>query len=122
MKFWMTTLILNLLMPVITMGIGILYLKKPSKNINWEYGYRTQLSMKSQETWDFAQRYFGKICWRWGVGVMLFTLIAMLLVMGRGQRIIGIVGTVLGTLEGFVMIYLLLPTEMALQKKFDTAE
>ena len=122
MKFWMTTLILNLLMPVITMAIGILYLKKPSKNINWEYGYRTQLSMKNQETWDFAQRYFGKICWRWGVGVMLFILLTMLLVLGRSQRIIGIVGTVLGTLEGFVMIYLLLPTEMALQKKFDMVE
>lgn len=29
----------------------------PPKKINWFYGYRTVASMKSQERWEFAQRY-----------------------------------------------------------------
>ncbi|RWX00066.1 SdpI family protein [Flavobacterium cerinum] len=29
----------------------------PPKEINYLYGYRTRRSMKSKESWDFAQRY-----------------------------------------------------------------
>jgi len=34
---------------------GTFLLKKPPKNINPIYGYRTKLSMKSQSNWDLAQ-------------------------------------------------------------------
>jgi uncharacterized membrane protein len=32
----------------------------PPKNINGLYGYRSSFSMKSQEIWDYAQKYAGK--------------------------------------------------------------
>lgn len=34
--------------------------KFPPKKINWYYGYRTQRSMKNQNTWDEAQEYSTK--------------------------------------------------------------
>lgn len=37
-------------------GAAIMYIFPPKK-INWFYGYRTVASMKSQERWEFAQRY-----------------------------------------------------------------
>jgi uncharacterized membrane protein len=33
----------------------------PPKKISGIFGYRTDRSMRSQEAWDFAQRYSGKI-------------------------------------------------------------
>jgi uncharacterized membrane protein len=107
---------------MIMLVAGILYLKKPFPNINWMHGYRTQRSMKNQETWEFAQRYFGSTCFRWGAGIVLLTLILMISVLGRSEKIVGMVGTVIGTAQGFVMIYLLTPTERALEKKFNMSD
>ncbi len=122
MKFWISTLVLNLQIPMIMLLVGIRYLKNPAKNINWMHGYRTKRSMKSQETWEFAQRHFGSVCCRWGVGFILLILAAMFSVLGESEKLIGIVGTVLGTAEGMIMIYLLIPTEMALKRKFNMSD
>ena len=41
--------------------IGIVFWTCPPKKINEFYGYRTTRSRKSQEAWDFAQRYSAKM-------------------------------------------------------------
>ena len=41
--------------------VGIVFWKYPPKKINGLYGYRTTRSRKSQEAWDFAQRYSAKL-------------------------------------------------------------
>ena len=38
---------------------GLLFRKTP-KEINYVYGYRTKRSMMNEETWRFANQYFGK--------------------------------------------------------------
>ena len=50
------TLICILLGVVFLIGAQIT-LRHPPKKINSLYGYRTKNSMKSQQHWDFAQRY-----------------------------------------------------------------
>lgn len=119
MRFWVTTLIFNLLIPVVILIIGILYIKKPVERISWTRGYRTERSMKNQETWEFAQKHFGNVCYRLGSGFTILTLILMLSFFGQNQKNIGILGNVLGTVEGFMMFYVLIPTERALRKKYD---
>ena len=52
---------------------GIILYVFPPKKINGLYGYRTQTSMQSQQKWDFAQTYSGKIMILTG---LIFTLIA----------------------------------------------
>lgn len=118
MGIWMATLLLNLLIPIVIWIIGILYLKRPSKSINWMHGYRTQKSMKNQETWEYAQRHFGGVCCRWGIGFATVVLLLMILVIGKSEKIIGTIGSAIGTSEGFLMAYILVPTERALKKKF----
>ena len=39
---------------------GYIQHRFPPKKINHLYGYRTSASMKSQESWDFAQQYSAK--------------------------------------------------------------
>lgn len=45
---------------IISILAGIILLKKPPKRINFLYGYRTNKSMRNQQSWDFAQMYSGK--------------------------------------------------------------
>jgi uncharacterized membrane protein len=53
-----------ILIPIIVSPIfiiaGLLLWLKPPKKINHIYGYRTSISMKSQEAWDYAQVLSGK--------------------------------------------------------------
>ena len=41
--------------------VGVVFWMYPPKKINEFYGYRTTRSRKSQEAWDFAQRYSAKL-------------------------------------------------------------
>ena len=63
---WVSLLVVNLLIPAVMIGFGRMMEKKPPKKVNGFYGYRTSRSMKNQDTWDFAQRYMGKVWWKWG--------------------------------------------------------
>jgi len=49
--------IIPILTGFIFSAAGLIMFKYPPKIINSLYGYRTLISMKSQERWDFAQRY-----------------------------------------------------------------
>lgn len=61
MGFWIYMMVMNLLIPLIMIVFGMRFIKKPPEKINYIYGYRTSMSMKNQETWDFAHRYCGKL-------------------------------------------------------------
>ena len=47
--------------PLIFLVVGVVFWMYPPKKINEFYGYRTTRSRKSQEAWDFAQRYSAKL-------------------------------------------------------------
>lgn len=59
MGFWIYSLAMVLLIPLIMIVLGFIYGKYPPKKINHISGYRTTMSMKNQDTWDFANRYMG---------------------------------------------------------------
>ena len=74
---------------------GYIQYRFPPKKINHFYGYRTASSMKSQESWDFAQRFsaekmmrmssyiitLGLLSWLfdieqfWGIGIALMIIV-----------------------------------------------
>ena len=47
--------------PLIILVVGIVFWMYPPRKINEFYGYRTTRSRKSQEAWDFAQKYSAKL-------------------------------------------------------------
>ena len=85
----------------------------PPRKINSLYGYRTTASMRSQQNWDFAQRYSVNRT----IEAALFlaiagTIVEMVGLMGQAKTITGLV------LLLFVPLYLIVSTERALKKKF----
>lgn len=118
MKFWITVLLSDLPTPIIISIIGILYTRKPAQQINWLHGYRTERSMKNQETWEFAQHYFGKVCRYCGIGFTLITFLLLFSAWGQPQDVVTTLGNILAAADCFIMLGLFFPTERALKKKY----
>lgn len=51
----------------------------PPKKINHLYGYRTTASMKSQESWDFAQQYSAKKMMQIGIYITALGLLTWII-------------------------------------------
>ncbi len=118
MYFWFFMLVMNLLIPVTMTVAGRLFMHKPPKNINNVYGYRTSRSTRSIEAWRFAHLYFGRIWYRWGLVLLLVSILVMIIIVGRDIETVGTAGGILCMLQCLVMILPIIPTERALKRKF----
>lgn len=119
MGFWIFMLAMNLLFPLIMIVMGRYFMKKSPKEINYIFGYRTNMSMKNKDTWDFAHNYFGKLWFHLGWLLIPISVIPMLFVIGKGEDIIGTVGMVVMVIDLILLIAPIFPTERALKKIFD---
>jgi uncharacterized membrane protein len=59
---------------LIFMVMGYIMRKKPPKEINGLYGYRTPRAMKNQKIWDYAQVYSAKVMMKYGGYFLLLCL------------------------------------------------
>ena len=119
MGFWIFMLVMVLLFPAIMMVMGRYFMKRSPQEINCLFGYRTTMSMKNKETWDFAHRYFGKQWFYLGLILVPVTVIPMLFVIGSSEETIGTVGCVLCMVALVILMLPILFTERALKKNFD---
>lgn len=119
MGIWFLMFGCNLLFPAIMLIAGRLFMVKPPKEINCIVGYRTEMSMKNENTWLFAHHYAGKLWWKWGKLVLPIAIIPMLFVIGEHEDIIAAVGCVVMCLQMVPLIGVIPPTEKALRKTFD---
>lgn len=119
MGFWAFMLVMDLLIPLIMLGFGVSFSKGAPGEVNSVFGYRTAMSMKNRDTWEFAHRYCGKI-WRICGAVLLpVAVVPMLFVMGREVDAVGTVGGVVCTVQLVFLVGSIFPTERALKKNFD---
>ena len=120
MGFWIFMLIMDLLIPCTMIGFGAGFLKSGGpKEINGVFGYRTTMSMKNRETWEFAHNYCGKL-WRFSGLVMLPVSIAsMFFVLGKESDVIGKFGGAVLAVQLAFLLLSIIPTEKALRKNFD---
>lgn len=119
MGFWLYMLMMDVLIPFIMIGFGKYFMKKAPKNINMIFGYRTSMSMKNKDTWEFAHKYCGKIWYIGGLVTLPITIIGMLLVIGKDVEAVGAVGTIIMGVQLIVLVGSIVPTEVALRKNFD---
>lgn len=103
------------LLPAVMIAFGGLWQRRPPKEINDVYGYRTAMSMKSQETWHFAHRYCGRI-WLWSGWAVLLPSAAVLFVYRTDAALA--VGWIV-CVQVVVMLLAIPPTEIALRRHFD---
>ena len=118
MQYWLLMFFFNLIVPIIMIIAGILNLKRPPETVNWIRGYRTRRSMKSQETWKYAHRYSGRLWCGCGVVLLFLTILVMAWLYGKPRRQASVIGGIFCVLQCLVMAFSILPTEMALKRKF----
>ncbi|MCI9449116.1 MAG: SdpI family protein [Clostridiales bacterium] len=119
MAFRTFMLIMDLLIPLAMIYSGHRFEKNPPKEINATSGYRTNMSMKNQETWKFAHKYFGKL-WKVCGWIILPISVAVMLFAFRKDIInIGIIGGVVCSVQIVVIICTMILTEIALRKNFN---
>ena len=119
MGFWIFMLFVDLLIPLTMVGFGKRFMTKPPKKINSIYGYRTTMSMKNKDTWEFAHQYCGKVWFRCGWICIPFSVIPLIFVINNGMDTIGTVGEIVCAVQLVPLIGSIFLTESALKKTFD---
>lgn len=119
MNFWIFMLLMNLLIPVAMIVFGKIFLTNPPKDINCVYGYRTRMSSKNKDTWEFAHHYCGRLWYRWGWILLLLTIIPMLFVLKKEKDAVATMSSIICFLQLIPMLGVIPPTEKALKKTFD---
>ena len=118
MGFWIFMLLMNVLLPLCMIGFGKLFLISSPGEINEYWGDRTARSKKNQETWEFAQRYFGQVWWRAGWIMLPLSVLLMLPTLGKSVSVVGIWGGIEALLGCGAMVLTILPVERALKRNF----
>lgn len=118
MKFWIFMFCCNLVVPCIMLAYGAFYLRCAAEKINWERGYRSKRSVKSQEAWNFANRYSGKLWCGCGAVLLCLTVLAMIWLYGTRESQSTVIGGIICIAQCLVMLLSIFPTEMALKRKF----
>ena len=80
-------LIVVLLIPFTMLFFGWLLFRRTSKEINYVYGYRTKRSMRNEETWKFANQYFGKLWYLCGLLSVPLSVMAIALVLVKQKGV-----------------------------------
>ncbi len=95
MGFWIFMLVSDLLIPLTIIGFGKYFIKNAPKEINGIFGYRTAMSMKNRDTWEFAHYYCGKIWFFSGLIMFFLSFIAMVFIIGKDVNYVGTYGGIL---------------------------
>ncbi len=112
-------LIVDLLVPLTMIFFGTRFEKNAPKEINATFGYRTTMSMKNKETWQFAHEYIGKLWKICGWLVLLISVVVMFFLYGKGIVVVSMIGGLICIIQIVIMICTMIPTEIALKKNFD---
>ncbi|MCE2613793.1 SdpI family protein [Flavobacteriaceae bacterium D16] len=107
-------LLIGVLSPsLIVILAGLIWQQFPPKKINHLYGYRTQRSMKNQQTWDYANRIGPVMFIKTGSYLLLIGVLAYWLSEPTGAIWISGVTMVVGLIAGVIAC------ERKLEKRFD---
>ena len=119
MVFSIFMLIMVLLIPLTMLFFGWLLFRRTPKEVIYVYGYRTKRSMMNEETWRFANQYFGKVWYLCGLISVPLSVIATALVFGKGTETVGMIGGIITMLQMIPLVGAIISTESALKKNFD---
>ena len=118
MGFWLSMLAVDLLIPAVMIFLGRRFLTKPPKKINSLHGYRTDRSMRDQQSWDFAQAYCGGL-WKKTGKLLLLSAAPMALTIGCDADAVAAWGAGITVAQVIVMLLTIIPVERALKRNFD---
>lgn len=117
--FWIFMMIINLLIPVTMIVFAKGFRKMQPGNINSIYGYRTNRSMKNEDTWVFAHRCCGRLWTIFGRVTLVSTIILMMPLLGKSIELVGKLGGIICAMQLVILISSVYITEKELKKTFD---
>ena len=100
---------------VLIMGLGMYFF--PPKKINSFVGYRSNKSMKDQESWDYAQKMSGFISVILGFVMLISTIIAYTILKQQGKFGFYSTNIILLIQLGALLLGTLLPMEILLTRR-----
>lgn len=112
-------LLCNILIPLIMIIFGSFFEKNPPKKINGIYGYRTTMSMKNSETWEFAHKYCGRLWKRIGYITIIISIILTLISFNLNENVQGGMIGLLVMVQTVILVVSIFPVEKELKKNFD---
>jgi uncharacterized membrane protein len=104
---------ISVLVGAIFSFVGFITYKLPPKKMNHLYGYRTPLSMQSQEHWDYAQRISAKKMIQIGLFLLILGLLSLFFTVSEMLAL-----ALPPILILCSVIYLFISVELAMKKKF----
>jgi len=111
------SLSMTLLLTATMILFGLLFLKKPPREINGLFGYRTRMSSINDDTWYFAHRYAGAVWIRTGVAVLAASILVIWILKNSGKFESYMLILFYFQMASLLMVIPL--TEIALRKTFD---
>lgn len=122
MLFWISMSISNFIIPIIMLVFGLVSKKIAHSKINTVYGYRTKRSMMNHETWEFAQKYCGKLWIKIAIILIFISIIVMILTFNKSEKTIAVITVIYELLQCVLIIYSIIPIEKALKENFGEDE
>ena len=119
MTEWFKALVEALLIPVLSLIIGIIFKRFPPKNINSFYGYRTPMSKKNEETWRFANNHSARLLIYIGLILTPASVIPLLFLMKKSSESLAITSLIITLVEVVVLLSSSVATEVALRRNFE---
>lgn len=119
MELKILVFICNLIIPIIMLLFGLKFKNHSPRDINGIYGYRTSMSMKNKETWEFAHQYCGRIWIKLGFIMLIISFAFSLIVFIFNSKVQGIINIIVITVQTLALIISIFPVEKKLKNNFD---
>ncbi|NLC72504.1 MAG: SdpI family protein [Ruminococcaceae bacterium] len=119
MAFWIYMFFFCLMIPAIMTFFGKKFMTAAPKDINSSYGYRTNLSTKNRDTWEFAHKTAGKLWFVVGLILLAPSAIVMLFLFGHEIKFVGFWGVRLVFVQLAFLLGSIIPVEVSLRRVFN---
>lgn len=105
--------------PAVLLLGGYIMANHPTQRSNALCGYRTERSLKSEETWYFAQDYCGHLWLKVGGILLLPSFLSLALLRSQGEHALSLAMLVLIAVQMAALFLSIAKVESALKATFD---
>jgi hypothetical protein len=119
MGFWIFMLIMTVLIPLSMILLGDHFISQAKESSSVPFGYKTAMSMKNKETWQFAHQTGGRLWNRVGWFMLFLTAPAMIMFVGESNNFVGIYAAIVCVVQLMLLVGTLFLVEKNLNKAFD---
>ncbi len=117
--FWFYMLILDLIIPCLMFLIGRYFLNTDPKKYVRILTYRTTMSMKNEDTWEFTHHHIGNLWRKCGMVMAPLAAAAMLFMIRSQHQTMFYFSIVVCCIEMIIMMGTLLSTSFVIWRYFD---